>query len=362
MDPLTLPARSWLFVPATRADRFAKAAASGADRVIIDLEDAVAPDAKDAARDALPGSDITRRCSDVRACERRKRRPGSSEISASPRRSASRAFCCRRRTRQTKSLARRRACRDAFSIVPIIETAVGRGTCSTSRRRREWSGSSLVRSTFSSTPVCSTKTAPTTSCDRASPLRHEWPRSAHPSTQSVFPSVTKRRSLPTPRRGRRFGCCGKLCIHPNQVRVSNRVFQPTDEEIEWATSVLAECAARPGDAVFAHRGALVDRPVIDRARTIVVERSTRRDLARRRRGSALGLEIRSSSAVIRADGATPSPSRSRFLHRLYARTASARLPCCQCASMRTLVRGSPTADRAAASSPPSAPRARRRRP
>src|SRR5262249_50696012 len=54
MDPLTLPARSWLFVPATRPDRFAKAAASGADRIIIDLEDAVAPDTKEAARDALP--------------------------------------------------------------------------------------------------------------------------------------------------------------------------------------------------------------------------------------------------------------------------------------------------------------------
>ncbi|MDP3826791.1 MAG: aldolase/citrate lyase family protein, partial [Polaromonas sp.] len=40
--PLAL-ARSFLFVPATRPERFAKALASGADAVIIDLEDAVAP-------------------------------------------------------------------------------------------------------------------------------------------------------------------------------------------------------------------------------------------------------------------------------------------------------------------------------
>lgn len=42
-----------LFVPADRPERFAKAAASGAGCVFIDLEDAVAPDAKAAARDRL---------------------------------------------------------------------------------------------------------------------------------------------------------------------------------------------------------------------------------------------------------------------------------------------------------------------
>jgi citrate lyase subunit beta/citryl-CoA lyase len=42
-----------LFVPADRPERFAKAAASGADAIIVDLEDAVAPVAKDGARDGL---------------------------------------------------------------------------------------------------------------------------------------------------------------------------------------------------------------------------------------------------------------------------------------------------------------------
>ncbi|WP_288450474.1 aldolase/citrate lyase family protein, partial [uncultured Pseudomonas sp.] len=51
----TLPAdpRSALFVPATRPERIGKALASGADVVIVDLEDAVAEAAKTAARDAL---------------------------------------------------------------------------------------------------------------------------------------------------------------------------------------------------------------------------------------------------------------------------------------------------------------------
>ena len=45
-----MTARSWLFLPANRADRLAKAMGSGADTVILDLEDAVAPDQKDSAR------------------------------------------------------------------------------------------------------------------------------------------------------------------------------------------------------------------------------------------------------------------------------------------------------------------------
>ena len=48
LDAIT---RSWLFTPATRPDRFAKAAAAGVDVAILDLEDSVAPADKDRARD-----------------------------------------------------------------------------------------------------------------------------------------------------------------------------------------------------------------------------------------------------------------------------------------------------------------------
>ncbi|MCW2868668.1 MAG: citrate lyase subunit beta-like protein, partial [Marmoricola sp.] len=44
---------TWLFVPGSRPDRFDRAVASGADEVVLDLQDAVAPGAKDAARDAV---------------------------------------------------------------------------------------------------------------------------------------------------------------------------------------------------------------------------------------------------------------------------------------------------------------------
>src|SRR5438552_3894529 len=49
-DVTQLPARSWLFTPATRPDRFPNAAAAAADVLIVDMEDSVAPADKGIAR------------------------------------------------------------------------------------------------------------------------------------------------------------------------------------------------------------------------------------------------------------------------------------------------------------------------
>ena len=54
--PAARQPRTYLFVPADRPERLAKARAAGADAVIVDLEDAVAPAAKARARDALADS------------------------------------------------------------------------------------------------------------------------------------------------------------------------------------------------------------------------------------------------------------------------------------------------------------------
>jgi (S)-citramalyl-CoA lyase len=65
---MELAARSLLFTPATRTDRFAKAAGSGADVVAIDLEDSVAPAEKDGAREqALPWFATPRTAREIRA-------------------------------------------------------------------------------------------------------------------------------------------------------------------------------------------------------------------------------------------------------------------------------------------------------
>jgi citrate lyase subunit beta/citryl-CoA lyase len=52
--------RSFLFVPGNRPERFNKALDSGADAIIIDLEDAVAAEEKAAARTALMQAEFTR--------------------------------------------------------------------------------------------------------------------------------------------------------------------------------------------------------------------------------------------------------------------------------------------------------------
>ena len=71
-------------------------------------------------------------------------------------------------------------------------------------------------------------------------------------------------------RARRLGFGAKLCIHPRQVDVVNRAFQPSDEERDWAKRVL-DAAARAGGAAVAVDGKMVDKPVMLRAQAILDE-------------------------------------------------------------------------------------------
>ena len=67
-----------------------------------------------------------------------------------------------------------------------------------------------------------------------------------------------------------IGFGGKLCIHPRQVPEVNAAFRPTEQEIAWAQRVVAADAASPGAAV-AVDGKMVDRPVLLKAQSILVE-------------------------------------------------------------------------------------------
>jgi citrate lyase beta subunit len=75
------------------------------------------------------------------------------------------------------------------------------------------------------------------------------------------------------RLARSLGLRGKACIHPAQVPVVNRAFDPTESELVWARRVLAadEAAAAQGLGVFALDGAMVDLPVVERARRLLAE-------------------------------------------------------------------------------------------
>jgi citrate lyase subunit beta/citryl-CoA lyase len=64
-----------------------------------------------------------------------------------------------------------------------------------------------------------------------------------------------------------LGFGAKLCIHPTQVPVVNAVFRSSDDEIRWARAVLQ--AARSSTGAFRFEGAMVDEPVLARARHLL---------------------------------------------------------------------------------------------
>ena len=70
------------------------------------------------------------------------------------------------------------------------------------------------------------------------------------------------------KQSRQLGFSGMSCIHPSQVDAINRVFSPTPEEIEYCQKVLQafEEANARGDGSIAFGGQLIDRPIVERAR------------------------------------------------------------------------------------------------
>lgn len=73
------------------------------------------------------------------------------------------------------------------------------------------------------------------------------------------------------KQSRQLGFSGMSCIHPSQVDAINKVFSPTAEEIEYCRKVLQafdEANAR-GDGSIAFGGQLIDRPIVERARRTI---------------------------------------------------------------------------------------------
>lgn len=68
-----------------------------------------------------------------------------------------------------------------------------------------------------------------------------------------------------------MGYTGKLAIHPAQVPIITEVFSPTEEQVDWATRLIAAHDAHQaeGAGTFAYEGQMVDMPMIRRAETIL---------------------------------------------------------------------------------------------
>ena len=74
---------------------------------------------------------------------------------------------------------------------------------------------------------------------------------------------------------RRDGFTGKMAIHPAQVAVINEVFTPTAEAIKRAEAVIAAFAANPGAGTVGIGGVMYDRPHLERARQLLARAKER---------------------------------------------------------------------------------------
>jgi citrate lyase subunit beta/citryl-CoA lyase len=264
MSTAGAPPRSYLFVPGSRPERFAKAQAAGAHAVIVDLEDAVPPAEKAAARAAIAAAlplatPVLVRINaggtpwfddDLALC----RHAGVAGIVVP-------------KAEDAGVVARVRAVGgERVAILPLIESALGL-----------WNAPAIAREPGVARLLFG-------SIDFQLDLGLTDDELVAYRAQLVL--VARVAGLPAPvdgvttalddadalnrdcERARRLGFGGKLCIHPKQVALVNAAFRPTASEIAWAERVVAAEAAAQGAAV-AVDGRMVDRPVLLKARAIL---------------------------------------------------------------------------------------------
>jgi citrate lyase subunit beta/citryl-CoA lyase/(S)-citramalyl-CoA lyase len=262
------PRRSLLFVPGARPDRFAKALAAGADMVCVDLEDAVPPDGKDAAREAAIGwiaaGDGTGPERVVRINSLRSRaglRDLAAMAEAAPR--AGLLFLPKvdgpEELGIAESVLAEAHC--PMGLMALIETVAGLEN---------------VASIAAATPRLdalmfgAVDLAAELGCDLAwEPLLYARSRIVHAARQAGIdaidvPSLAIRNAEVVEaeaRRARALGFTGKAVLHPDDVAAVNAAFSPSPEEAAAARRVVAAFEASATGLVVLD-GKLVEKPVI----------------------------------------------------------------------------------------------------
>ncbi|MCK7614848.1 HpcH/HpaI aldolase/citrate lyase family protein [Roseibium sediminicola] len=250
-----------LFVPADRPERFAKAAASDADAIILDLEDAVPATEKDSARANLV-TDFTDNPVIVRI-----NAVGTAfhdaDIEALKRLGVAAVMVPK--AEATADIALLWSALDGeVPVIALIESAIGLANARTLA-----SLEGVVRLAFGSIDYCADL-----GCAHERevllPVRTELVLASKlAGIAAPIDGVTANLSDPDQTfsdtvHAKDLGMTGKLCIHPKQVAEVRRAFAPSETEVEWARRVLAS-----GDGAVSIDGAMVDEPVRMRARAIL---------------------------------------------------------------------------------------------
>ena len=248
--------RSYLFVPGNRPERFAKALACGAGAVILDLEDAVPPEAKADARNAV--------CDWLRQHENaawvRINGPDTEFFEADLRALAGVTVPGVMLPKAESPLEL------GMPVIPLIESA--RQACGTrSGRARPARRAPRVRlGRFTDAGIQGEDEA----------LLYALAAGARLGASLGLPPIDgvtvhigdAARLAQDVARARDLGFGAKLCIHPNQIEAVERGLAPTDEERRWAQAVVGAFEQARGNAVRLE-GKLIDLPVVERARRLL---------------------------------------------------------------------------------------------
>lgn len=261
--------RSYLFVPGIKPERFQKAVESGVDAVIIDLEDAVAPQDKESARSLVvdwlgSSSQIYIR---INAADTRWYEEDIAAFAHHP----SVAGLVVPKADSSLALNAIAALGHAdLVLLPIIESVAGFASLQEIASSR-----SVQRLMFGTIDF---QVDMGTQCEDAE-LN---------SFRAQITLASKLAGLGTPVDGvttvlddfavieavgkmaKRFGFGGKLCIHPRQVAPVHAAFSHTDDEYEWARRVLVAAQISKG-GVTVLDGTMIDLPVILKAKAILAE-------------------------------------------------------------------------------------------
>jgi citrate lyase subunit beta / citryl-CoA lyase len=259
-------ARTFLFVPGDRPDRFGKAAASGADVVILDLEDAVSPDHKAMAREHVSRwlrqhQTVIR----INGAGTPWQEDDIAMVAAHPGGVAAVMVPKVEDPELLGSLFGRLP--PEAGMIPLIETAAG-----VTHAASLCDLPGVIRPAFGSLDL-----AAQLGVDHREHQALSWARSALVLAAAAagcagpIDGVTTDLAdhsvlLADLDHALALGLTSKLCIHPSQVAIANRRLTPASTEVDWARSVVATARNGPVGLLGSE---FVDRPVVLRAEAIL---------------------------------------------------------------------------------------------
>jgi citrate lyase beta subunit len=261
--------RSLLFVPGARPDRFDKAVATGADTIIIDLEDAVLPEDKSTARDAA-FKWLAEKTPEVKAALRinsPRTVDGCADIAGLAAAGILPEFIMVPKAETGTDIEIVSEALNTKKLIAVVES--GRGLSNVMEiARLSAMGVLFGGADFSASLGADLSNSRAMTYARGA-VASACGASGVPAYDVPFLDIGDDHGLhETTKEAKSFGFSGRACIHPKQVSTVKSVFTPTEYELAEAQAIIEALEAAHGGAVL-HKGKLVDRPIILAAQRIL---------------------------------------------------------------------------------------------